>query len=274
LSPVAPNAGAAPAPPKTNGCPAGAAGSAGAGGAAPNAKMPPAAGAAAGAAAPKLKEGVAEKAGGGAAGAEVPKLGAAEEFPKTEPDPNAGAEEAPKAGVEPKPELVDGAPPKDPKAGAAGASGFGAAAEAPKEKRPLFDSAGGFEASLGAALPPKLKTGADGALEKLNPLAAGAEVAPSDLGVANEKAGPADFFAADSPVSSSLVLFMPSVDPVGLAAALPNVGGAAAAVEELAPAPKVKRLGAEVLGLAASDDPAEKLKTGLGASFSAFFSGS
>ena len=168
LSPPDPKAGAAPLPPpKTKGCPAGASVGAAAAGAAPKENRPPA-GAGAGAAPPKLKVGVAENAGGAAAGVAAPKAGAAGAVappPKTEPAPKAGADAAPKVGVEPKVELVEGAP-KPEKVGAA-VSGFGGAAvEAPKEKSPLLDSAAGFDPAsppVAPAPPPKLNTGCVGA---------------------------------------------------------------------------------------------------------------
>ena len=108
----------------------------------------------------------------GAAGAAPdPKAGAP--LPKTDPLPKVGAEPAPKVGVVPKAEPEDAGLPKVPKAGAAGASDFGAAAAvAPKEKRPLLASAAGLAASpVDEAPPPKLNTGV---AEKLKPPAAGA----------------------------------------------------------------------------------------------------
>lgn len=214
LSP--PKAGAgAPAPPKTNGDPPAAGGSDGAAGGPPKAKtLAPASGA--GAEAPKLKEGVAEKEGAALGAVEAaPKAGAAE--PKTDPVPKAGVEEFPNAGVDPKEGAADVGVPKEGNAEAAGASGFGAAL---KEKRPLLASGANFPASEAAA-PPKPKTGA---LEKLNPPAAGAEGSSAFCPAENAKLGPPDFLAEDSPESSSFVLFIPRV-AAGLTALAAKIDG-------------------------------------------------
>lgn len=234
-----------------------------------------------------MNEGAAENVVGAAAAGAFPNAGAAgaapepkagAPLPKTDPVPKVGAEPAPKVGVVPNAEPEDAGVPKVPKAGAAGASDFGAAAAvAPKEKRPLLASAAGLAASPvdEAPPPPKLNTGV---AEKLKPPAAGAEESLA-LGAA-EKAneGPLLFFAADSPESSSLAdLFVPSVAAVGLTA--PNsVGVPAAAAAAGVVFPKVKRLGVDslVFGAAKVDDAvdAEKLKRGFGASSSDFLTGS
>ena len=74
--------------------------------------------------------------------------------------------------------------------------------------------------------------------------------------------------AADSPDSSSFVLFMPRVDAVGLA---PKSEGVA--VEEVVDvaAPKENKPGVGLPVFEASDGAAEKLNRGLGASSSGFF---
>ena len=83
-----------------------------------------------------------------------------------------------------------------------------------------------------------------------------------------ENAGAALFLAADSPDSSSFVLFIPRVAAVGLA---PKSEGAAEE-DAAAPEPKVNKLGAGLPLFEASDEAAEKLNAGLGgASSSGFF---
>jgi len=230
----APNAGApgAAAPPNTNGCPAGAAVSDGAAGAPPNEKTPPL-GCGAAVEAAKLKEGVAANVGTAAGAVEAaPNAGAA--VPKTEPEPKAGVEEVPNVGAEAKEGAEDKGAPKEGKAGAAAgaaaASGFGTALN---EKIPLFASAAGLLASD----EPKLKTGA---LDMLNPPAAGAEASSGFNAPAKAKLGPPDFFAADSPESSSFVLFIPSV-AAGLTALAAKIDGVG--VELLAAPPKENSAG-------------------------------
>lgn len=251
-----PKVGAGAPPPKTNGEPdAAGANAAGAAAAAPPKANKPAAGAGAGAEAPKLKEGVAEKVGAAGAVVAAPNAGAAE--PKTDPEPKAGVDEAPNAGVDPKDGAVEVGAPKEGNAGAAaGTSGFGAALKA---KRPLLASDTDFPASEDEAAP-KLK---EGALEKLNPPAAGVEAASGWGAAEKEKLGPPDFFAEDSPESSSFVRFIPSV-AAGLTALAAKIDGVGV---ELFPNAKAG------VCLAASDVgavEAEKLKTALGGSSDGF----